>query len=437
MSVTFLENFSAQTSETKRKLVAMQTGNSESIRQILQNSLPSDITLAQRFESFSENNLGLYALPIGVAPNFLINGKLYHIPMVTEESSVVAAASSSAKFWYKRGGFKSVVNGREKNGQVHFTSEAPSEYFDSISEQLQPRFYEELLPHVEGMESRGGGVKSWTIEHRPEVMPNYYRLDVRFGTADAMGANFINTCLEVMGRTLEQFVRENNPDSNTRVIMAILSNYNPGSTVTASVSCPVEEMITKGATPQEFSERLVMATRIACCDVHRAATHNKGIMNGIDALMIATGNDFRAIEAGAHAWAARDGQYRGLSEAHISDGVFHFSLTLPLTLGTVGGLTSLHPVAGAVLDILDNPSAEELMQIAAALGLAQNFTALRALTTLGIQKGHMRMHLGNILIGLNATREEHEKVSEWFNDNTVSLAAVRAYIEKLRENGAK
>ncbi|HAQ65459.1 MAG TPA: hypothetical protein DCR43_06375 [Bacteroidales bacterium] len=196
-------------------------------------------------------------------------------------------------------------------------------------------------------------------------------------------------------------------------------------------------MTTKGTSPEEFSERLVIATRIAQCDVHRAATHNKGIMNGIDALMIATGNDFRAVEAGAHAWAARDGQYRGLSEANISEGVFHFSLTLPLTLGTVGGLTSLHPVAGAVLDILGNPSAEELMQIAAALGLAQNFTALRALTTLGIQKGHMRMHLGNILIGLNASGEEHEKVGEWFSDNTVSLAAVRAYIEKLRQNGSK
>lgn len=435
MSATFLDNFSSQPIEVKRKSVTDQVQGGDNLYNILVNSLPADDTLRQRFESFSENNLGLYGLPLGVAPNFLINDKIYHIPMVTEESSVVAAASSSAKFWYSRGGFRSVVNGCEKNGQVHFVSGATQEYFDSVIRELGRRFTEELRPHVEGMEARGGGVKSWKIEHRPEVMPDYFRLDVTFGTADAMGANFINTCLEVMGRALVQFTSEHNPESHTRVVMAILSNYNPGSTVTASVSCPVEKMTTKGAEPREFAERLVMATRIARCDAHRAATHNKGIMNGIDALMIATGNDFRAVEAGAHAWAARDGRYRGLSEAWITDDVFHFSLTLPLTLGTVGGLTSLHPVAGAVLDILGNPSAEDLMQITAALGLAQNFTALRALTTHGIQKGHMRMHLGNILISLNATQEEHDKVSEWFSDNTVSLAAVRAFIDKLRQNG--
>ena len=435
MSATFLDNFSAQTSEIKRRLIAAQTDHEPGLYQTLADSIPTDSTLAQRFESFSENNLGLYNLPLGIAPNFLINNKLYHIPMVTEESSVVAAASSSAKYWYKRGGFKSVVNGRDKNGQVHFTADAGQQYFDAIEEELRINFGAELEPHVASMEVRGGGVKSWKIEHRPEVMPNYFRLDVTFGTADAMGANFINTCLEVMGRTLEKVANERNPESHTRVVMAILSNFNPGSTVTASVSCPVEHLTTKGATPAEFAERLVMATRIAHCDIHRAATHNKGIMNGIDALMIATGNDFRAVEAGAHAWAARDGHYRGLSEARISEGIFHFSLTMPLTLGTVGGLTSLHPIAGAVLNILGNPSAEELMQITVALGLAQNFTALRALTTLGIQKGHMRMHLGNILIGLNATPEEHTKVSEWFNDNTVSLAAVKTFIEKLRRNG--
>ncbi len=435
MSVQFIDNFSAQTTESKRQIIATQTGETDKILTTLEQSLPDDPAIRQRFESFSENNLGLYSLPMGVAPNFLINGKIYHIPMVTEESSVVAAASSSAKYWYSRGGFTSVVNGREKNGQVHFLSKAPQAWFDAAIRELGHRFTDELRPHVEAMEARGGGVKTWKIEHRPEVMPHYYRLDVTFGTADAMGANFINTCLEVMGRTLVAYTMEVNPDSDTRVVMAILSNYNPGSTVTASVSCPVDRMTTKGAEPRDFAERLVMATRIARCDIHRAATHNKGIMNGIDALMIATGNDFRAIEAGAHAWAARDGQYRGLTEARVEGDLFHFSLTLPLTLGTVGGLTSLHPVAGAVLQILGNPSAEELMQITAALGLAQNFTALRALTTLGIQKGHMRMHLGNILIGLNATRDEHDKVTEWFNNNTVSLAAVRAFIENLRQNG--
>lgn len=435
MSVQYIDNFSSQTTEGKRRSIASQNSDAAGLLRTLEQSLPTDLMLRERFESFSENNLGLYSLPMGVAPNFLINGKIYHIPMVTEESSVVAAASSSAKFWYSRGGFTSVVNGREKNGQVHFVSKAPQAWFDSVVMELGQRFTAELRPHVEGMEARGGGMKSWKIEHRPEVMPDYFRLDVTFGTADAMGANFINTCLETMGRTLVAYSMEVNPESDTRVVMAILSNFNPGSTVTASVSCPVDRMTTKGAEPREFAERLVMATRIAHCDIHRAATHNKGIMNGIDALMIATGNDFRAVEAGAHAWAARDGQYRGLSEAHIENDIFRFSLTLPLTLGTVGGLTSLHPVAGAVLKILGNPPAEELMQITAALGLAQNFTALRALTTLGIQKGHMRMHLGNILIGLNATKEEHDKVTDWFNDNTVSLSAVRAFIENLRANG--
>jgi hydroxymethylglutaryl-CoA reductase len=181
-----------------------------------------------------------------------------------------------------------------------------------------------------------------------------------------------------------------------------------------------------------FLEKFIRATRIAEIDIHRAATHNKGIFNGIDSVALATGNDFRAIEAGGHAWAARTGKYRSLTHAELKDGIFTYTLELPLSLGTVGGLTRLHPLADLSLELLGNPRAEQLMMIAAAVGLANNFSAIRSLVTKGIQLGHMKMHLLNILNHYQATEQEKEAAVEYFKTHKVSFSAVSSFLADFR-----
>jgi hydroxymethylglutaryl-CoA reductase len=216
--------------------------------------------------------------------------------------------------------------------------------------------------------------------------------------------------------------------------MSILSNYVPNCIVRAEVSCRVEELAEKKIeNPQEFAEKFVQAVRIAEIEPFRAVTHNKGIMNGVDAVVLATGNDFRAVEAGVHAYASRNGHYSSLSHAKIENGIFTFWMEIPLALGTVGGLTCLHPLVKMALEILGKPSAKELMQVVAVTGLAQNFAALRSLTTTGIQEGHMKMHLNNILNQFEANTEERIAILKHFEKNTVTHAAVVALIENLRK----
>jgi hydroxymethylglutaryl-CoA reductase len=203
--------------------------------------------------------------------------------------------------------------------------------------------------------------------------------------------------------------------------------------VRTTVSCPVSDLKTKEVeNPKEYAEKFVTAVNIARIEPYRAVTHNKGIMNGIDAVVLATGNDFRAIEAGAHAYASRDGQYRSLSKADVKDDFFTFSMEIPLALGTVGGLTTLHPMVKIALQILKNPSAKQLMSIVASVGLAQNFAALNSLTTKGIQEGHMKMHLNNILNQYQATKEERLQIQDYFSNNTITHASVSEFIKKIR-----
>ncbi len=217
--------------------------------------------------------------------------------------------------------------------------------------------------------------------------------------------------------------------------MSILSNYVPNCLVRAEVSCKVEELTDKKIeNPQEFAEKFIRAVNIAEVEPFRAVTHNKGIMNGIDAVVLATGNDFRAVEAGVHAYASRNGRYSSLSHASIENGIFKFWIEVPLALGTVGGLTSLHPLVKFALELLEKPSAQELMQVVAVAGLAQNFAALRSLTTTGIQEGHMKMHLNNILNQYHATTEERHAVKNHFKDQVVSHSSAVAFIENLRKN---
>jgi hydroxymethylglutaryl-CoA reductase len=255
-----------------------------------------------------------------------------------------------------------------------------------------------------------------------------------------MGANFINSVLERFGNTLEYFFDTrselSDADRDVEVVMCILSNYTPDCVVRAWVECPVDELEDlarhAGLPGPEAVDRICTAVRIACIDPYRATTHNKGIFNGIDAVIMATGNDFRAVEASGHTYACRDGHYRSLSRAYVINGIFRFELELPLAIGTVGGLTSLHPLAKRSLEILGNPTARELMMIVAATGLAQNFAAVRSLVTTGIQRGHMKMHLTNILHHLGATDTEITAAQQYFTDQTVSFSAVRSYISGVR-----
>ena len=398
----------------------------------------SDAVLQHLHDEFIENTISNFYVPLGVAPNFLINGKSYTIPMAIEESSVVAAASRSAKFWASRGGFKTTVLATEKIGQVHFLFAGESDRLVSFFDSIKMRFFEDTAALTKNMQLRGGGILDIELRDKTHLIPNYYQLHVTFETKDSMGANFINSCLEQLAKTLKHqaqfFDSFSAEEKEVSVIMSILSNYVPDCIVRVEVSCPVEDLKEKHIeNPDEFARKFVQAVRIAEVEPYRAVTHNKGIMNGIDAVVIATGNDFRAVEAGVHAYAARNGSYSSLSHASLEQGQFRFWMEIPLALGTVGGLTGLHPLVKFCLELLGKPSANELMQIVAVAGLSQNFAALRSLTTTGIQEGHMKMHLNNILNQFQVSDEERIFIKQHFKNETISHSAVVQCIEGLRK----
>lgn len=406
-------------------------------KKIIQQYWNENSSLQKLHDEFIENTITNFYLPLGVAPNFTINQKNYTIPFAVEESSVVAAASKAAKFWDSRGGFKTTIINTEKIGQVHFIFKGDKLKLQSFFSIIKPLFFTETESITKNMQKRGGGILDIELRDKTTDLENYYQLHATFETKDSMGANFINSCLEQFAKTLREEAQEfeafTSEEKDITVVMSILSNYVPNCLVRAEVSCKVEELAEKHIeNPQEFAEKFVQAVCIAEIEPYRAVTHNKGIMNGIDAVVIATGNDFRAVEAGVHAYASRNGKYSSLSHAKIEDGIFTFWMEVPLALGTVGGLTSLHPLVKIALEMLGKPSAQELMQIVAVAGLAQNFAALRSLTTTGIQQGHMKMHLMNILNQFNATEEERKEVVKYFEKNTVSHSAVVEYLEKIR-----
>ena len=398
----------------------------------------SDSKIQQLHDEFIENTITNFYLPLGVAPNFLINGKYKTIPMAIEESSVVAAASKSAKYWATRGGFKATVLNTEKIGQVHFIFNGDLVKLENFFKEINHKFYEATESVTKNMQKRGGGILSIELRNKTSLIPNYYQLHATFETKDSMGANFINSCLEQFAKTLKEeansYFNFTESEKNIEVVMSILSNYVPNCIVRAEVSCKVAELADKNIeNPEVFAEKFVQAVQIAEVEPFRAVTHNKGIMNGVDAVVLATGNDFRAVEAGIHAYASRNGQYSSLSHAKIEDEIFSFWIEIPLALGTVGGLTSLHPMVKLSLEMLEKPSAKELMEVVAVAGLAQNFAALRSLTTTGIQEGHMKMHLNNILNQYQVTDEERVLIKHHFKDTLVSHSAAVEFIEKLRK----
>ncbi len=435
-----IKGFSKLSKEEKINWIALHhTSDPERTRALLKSYWNEDPARQQLHDEFTENTLSNYYMPFGVAPNFLINGQLYAIPMATEESSVVAAAGKAAKYWMQRGGFSTKVLGVEKTGQVHFFYKGDFEKLKQFLREIKPIMIRDASEITKSMENRGGGVLSIALRDKHDVLANYRQLHCTFDTRDAMGANFINSCLEQFATTLKRelisasgFTEE---EKAIEIVMSILSNYIPGCMVRAEVSCPVKQLNEDpGLTPEEFAAKIVRAVNIARVEPYRAVTHNKGLMNGVDAVVVATGNDFRAVEAGIHAYAAREGSYRNLSYASVQDGQFRFWTEIPLALGTVGGLTRLHPMVKLSLEILGDPSAEQLMQITATAGLAQNFAALRSLVTTGIQHGHMKMHLLNILNELGATTREKELIIHQFRKQTVTYGAVTAAFQKMRNN---
>jgi hydroxymethylglutaryl-CoA reductase len=404
---------------------------------ILKQYWNSNEALQQLHDEFIENTISNYYLPFGVAPNFLINNRLYTIPMAIEESSVVAAASKAAKFWMDRGGFKAQVISTTKIGQVHFLYSGRKEALKSFFESIKSKLIEDCKPITKNMELRGGGITAVELRDKTTSLDNYFQIHASFETLDAMGANFINSCLEQFAKTMKReallFEGFSEKEKQIDVVMSILSNYVPDCLVRAEVSCKVEDLSDKGSFSGEaFANKFIQAIKIAEVEPYRAVTHNKGIMNGIDAVVLATGNDFRAIEAGVHAYASRNGSYSSLTHAKIENGLFTYWLEIPLALGTVGGLTGLHPLVKLALEMLGKPTAEELMQIVAVAGLAQNFAALRSLTTTGIQQGHMKMHLMNILNQFEANDVEKTTLIEHFKTHTVSFSAVADMLKTLR-----
>lgn len=441
MSVQVVEGFSKLSKNEKIEWLAKTYfQDPKNAIKIIKQYWNKDADLQRLHDEFSENTISNFYMPLGIAPNFLINGELYAIPMAIEESSVVAAASKSAKFWLDRGGFTTKIINTTKLGHVHFHFEGDFSLLQQLFDQeLRNKLLTDTEEITHNMRQRGGGILALELVDKTAEIPFYYQLKASFDTVDSMGANFINSCLEQFSKTLDFNINQSNLFSEEekksfQTIMCILSNYTPDCLVRAEVSCKVEDLAEEGVSAEEFVKKFQRAVQIAEIEPYRAVTHNKGIMNGVDAVVIATGNDFRAIEACVHAFASKSGKYSSLTHCEVKDGQFRFWLDLPLAVGTVGGLTTLHPLVKVALELLGKPNAKELMGFIAVAGLAQNFAALRSLVTTGIQKGHMKMHLLNILNQLKATEKEKDYFVIFFKDKTVTHHAVIEEFNRIRKN---
>jgi len=430
-----ISGFSGFSREDKIKLAASFTGNPELFIRELRDHWHHDHLRQKQYESLTENVVSNFFLPYSLVPNFKINGKDYIVPMVTEESSVVTACASAAKFWWPLGGFYTRIEEMEKPGHIHFIWKGGPREISEFFTWIEPGLFDAVKPVTGKMSKRGGGVSRIQLNDCSATLPGYYQVEVSFQTADAMGANFINTCLEIMAGYILQQADQKGLSDRLEIIMSVLSNFTQHCKVKCSVSCRIHELskLHSGADGLAFARKFETSVMIARHSLHRAVTNNKGIYNGIDGVLIATGNDFRAAEAAGHAWAAKDGVYRGLTEVELDGNYFTCGIEIPLSVGVVGGLTSLHPMARISLMLLNNPDAAGLMAVVAAAGLANNFSAIRALITGGIQKGHMQLHLANLLSQLGATDREKERAIEYFKQKTVTHTGVEEFIDRIRK----
>lgn len=383
---------------------------------------------APQADHMIENAIGVYALPLGVATNFLINGKDYLVPMVIEEPSVVAALSNAARLFRAGGGFTASSDEPVMIGQIQVLDLADV-YVAAGAVMAQRQQLMAEANRVSGsIVAYGGGARD--IQVRPIIdTPVGAMLVVHLlmDTRDAMGANTINTALEHIAPLIEQA-------TGGRVNLRILSNLAEHRKARAEGMIPKAELTTENLKGEDAVQAIVEAGVFAEVDSYRAATHNKGIMNGVDAVVIATGNDWRAIEAGAHAFAARGGRYTSLTDWwQDEDGNLRGYIELPMAVGIVGGATRVHPAAGAALKLLGVESARELAEVCAAVGLAQNLAAMRALATEGIQRGHMRLHARQIAIAAGASGDLINRVvQEMITENNIRLERARQLVQELQ-----
>lgn len=364
-------------------------------------------------EHLIENVIGVFGLPLALVPGVPVNGKLYDVPLVIEEPSVVAAQAHSAKIVRQSGGYQAYSTEPLMIAQVQLVEVPDPEDARRVIEERAEELMERAQSFMPGVVRRGGGVRRVEVRRveDPELRRTMVVVHFLVDTRDAMGANAINTVAERIAPTLEEW-------TGGEAVLRILSNYATERRAGVRVEIPVSLLKTPEFTGEEVAKRIEYASRLAELDPYRAVTHNKGFMNGVDAVLIATGNDFRAVEAGAHAYACRTGRYSALSRWRFQEGKLIGTAEIPLAVGIVGGQTRSHPWVPVLLRILGVESARELAEVIVSVGLGQNFAALRALVTEGIQKGHMAMHARAVALSAGATPEE-----------------VEAVVEKLRKTG--
>ena len=378
-------------------------------------------------DQLSENVVGTFSLPYSIIPELLVNGQDYTVPYVTEEPSVVAAASYASKIIKRAGGFTAQVHQRQMIGQVALYQVADPEQAQVQIARKKAELLELANQAYPSIVKRGGGARDLRVEHikgETDFLVVYLHID----TQEAMGANMLNTMLEALKPVLEEL-------SRGQSLMGILSNYATDSLVTASCRIAFRYLSPQRDQGREIAEKIVLASQFAQADPYRAATHNKGIFNGIDAILIATGNDWRAIEAGAHAFASRDGRYRGLSQwtLDMEREELVGEMTLPMPVATKGGSIGLNPRVALSHELLGNPSAKELAQIIVSIGLAQNFAALKALVSTGIQQGHMKLQAKSLALLAGASEKEVAPLVErLIAEKTFNLETAQRYLENLR-----
>jgi hydroxymethylglutaryl-CoA reductase len=364
-----VEGFSKLDQIEKRELVASVLENPNDVMDLLQSFAHPDAEIQELLNEFSENTLTNFPLPYCIAPNFKIDGKNYLVPMVIEESSVVAAASNAAKFWFDKGGFRTEIVNTEKVGQVHFIWNDDVQKLTDNFASLKQELINGTMDITENMRNRGGGILDIVLKDFSHEEPGLMQLFATFETVDSMGANFINSCLERFAMLFKDWYNslDGAKENGLEIVMCILSNLTPNCMVKCWVECDISDLdnYVPGTSGEDFARRFRTAIRIAQVDSFRATTHNKGIYNGVDAVVLASGNDFRAVEACGHAFASMSGRYTSLTEVKIDGSRFVFTLRLPLALGVVGGLTNLHPLVKLTNKLLGNPSAKTLMGIAA------------------------------------------------------------------------
>ena len=416
--------FSKKSYHERLELLKAQALLSPEIQESLEQDEQMSVTVA---DQLSENVVGTFSLPYSMVPEVLVNGQEYTVPYVTEEPSVVAAASYASKIIKRAGGFTAQVHERRMIGQVALYQVDDPEQAQAKIASKKAELLELANQAYPSIVKRGGGARDLHVEQikgETDFLVVYLHVD----TQEAMGANMLNTMLEALKPVLEEL-------SQGQSLMGILSNYATDSLVIASCRIAFRYLSRQKDQGREIAEKMALASQFAQADPYRATTHNKGIFNGIDAILIATGNDWRAIEAGAHAFASRDGHYQGLSSWRLDLETEELvgEMTLPMPVATKGGSIGLNPRVALSHELLGNPSAKELAQLIVSIGLAQNFAALKALVSTGIQQGHMKLQAKSLALLAGASESEVAPLVErLIADKTFNLETAQRYLENLR-----